>query len=84
MQILNLQNNFSIVEPDEEIDVTTDVTEVTTDFFTTTTVSHEVTDKVGEEQLSGPNLQAVTDVLFDDGEYQNIDSGKNVPIWRPY
>ena len=33
----------------------------------------------------GPNLQAVTEVLFDNCEdYQNIQNNKNSSIWRPY
>lgn len=33
----------------------------------------------------GPNLQAVTEALFDNCEdYQSIHNMKNAPIWRPY
>ena len=66
-----------IVEAEEEVDVT----EVTGDFFT----SDSGVKIDGADQVPGPNLQAVTEALFDNCEdYQNIQNMKNVPIWRPY
>ena len=65
-----------VEDNDEEIDVT----EVSGDFF----LAPE-SDKVREARsVSGPNLQAVTEALFDNCEdYQNIQN-KSSALWRPY
>lgn len=65
-----------VEDNDEEIDVT----EVSGDFF----LAPE-SDKVREARsVSGPNLQAVTEALFDNCEdYQNIQN-KSSTLWRPY
>ena len=44
-------------------------------------------DKPASSELIGPNLQAVSEALFDNSEdYQNIQSegGKCNGLWRPY
>ena len=59
------------------------MTEVSSEFFTTsnTDADKEETDL----NLPGPNLQAVTEALFDNCEdYQSIQNSKNSSIWRPY
>ena len=65
-----------VEDNDEEIDVT----EVSGDFF----LAPE-SDKLREARsVSGPNLQAVTEALFDNCEdYQNIQN-KSSTLWRPY
>ena len=66
-----------MVDNEEEIDVT----EVSGDFF----LGGEG-EKLREESRSvtGPNLQAVTEALFDNCEdYQNIQN-KASSLWRPY
>ena len=63
-----------MIEPDEEINVT----EVSGELFTNEGSSAKMISP-------GPNLQAVTEALFDNCEdYQNIQNMKNMPIWRPY
>ena len=65
-----------VEDNDEEIDVT----EVSGDFFLPPD-----SDKLREARsVSGPNLQAVTEALFDNCEdYQNIQN-KSSALWRPY
>ena len=60
------------------------MTEVNGDFFTeSTTDKHEHHHE--QHEVSGPNLQAVTEALFDNCEdYHNIQNNKNSSIWRPY
>ena len=78
----SLHSHHSIIvrmvveDNDEEIDVT----EVSGDFFLT-----PESDKLREARaVSGPNLQAVTEALFDNCEdYQNIQN-KSSALWRPY
>jgi len=67
-----------LIDADEEINVT----EVSSEFFTTSTTADK---DESELNLPGPNLQAVTEALFDNCEdYQSIQNSKNSSIWRPY
>ena len=68
---------FSMIEPEEEVNVT----EVGDEFFT----NEGAGSKMDNQEIPGPNLQAVTEALFDNSEdYQNLQNMKNLPIWRPY
>ena len=73
---LNIVVRMVVEDNDEEIDVT----EVSGDFFLAPD-----SDKLREARsVSGPNLQAVTEALFDNCEdYQNIQN-KSSALWRPY
>ena len=66
-----------MIEQEEEVNVT----EVGDEFFT----NEEAGPKMDNQDIPGPNLQAVTEALFDNCEdYQNLQNMKNLPIWRPY
>ena len=68
---------FRMIEPEEEVNVT----EVGDEFFT----NEGGGPKMDNQEIPGPNLQAVTEALFDNCEdYQNLQNMKNLPIWRPY
>ena len=90
---------YRIVEADEEIDVTEVSGEFFTNPSTSDKIEDSTGSNVAGNARQifywlhklkfttnkGPNLQAVTEALFDNCEdYQSIHNMKNAPIWRPY